>query len=541
MKLLSRERAKYAVKNSRKRERQDAIYLEQIKPMMPVRNTWVNPSKPRRPRKGERGLAAWTYRRKMADARIWATIVKYREKTPDAPWLTEMDKFVSRIKGIIDGTESFTMESPKVIAKFKKENDGEFIYRPICMYTSLETKIILVLTYRYLLYILDDCFHGNMLFMRSSRRDPNGRRHTPNFKDAISLAENFRSKHDSQDIYVGECDIQKFYDILNHDDILECFDEMFAIKAGMLGIDVSAFSQVRQMIETYLKSFDYYRCVMGLNDQSNSIWKREKAKHRSDACPDPVCRFAWVKDEDFISSGCYDKESLERAKKEGKLGIPQGGALSGIIVNVVMQCIDADIVREKDPERFFVRYCDDILLMHTDREKCCHYLDTYLNNLKKHRLVPHKAVDVSTCKHGVRTQKEFWDKKSKNVYKWGEGDGDASWWVAFVGYEMRRTGEVRIRKDKINEMFRRIARKYHLVIASAKGTPQDRIARFNSLAPRMLDYERQTKDCFSRAQARHLDKYLGRKVGQAARRLKLEFPSDLVTYTSVINKAEKEK
>lgn len=538
MKLLSRERAKFAVKNSGTGERTDPIYLEQIKPMMPPRKLWVNPSKPQRPRKGTKGLSAWTYPRKMADARIWATIVKYREKTPDAPWVIELDRFVRRIQGIIDGTEDFKMESPRVLAKFKKEEKGEFIYRPICMYTSLETKIILVLTYKYLLDVLDDCFHGNMLFMRSARRDRDGRRHTPNFMDAIRKAENFRRKHDSQDIYVGECDIQKFYDIFNHDDILECFDRIFSVKASMLGIDVSQFAQVRRIIGIYLDSFDYYTCVMGLNDQSLPMWKGEKARHRSEGCPDPVCRFAWVDDKDFIESGCYEGASLETAKRQGKLGIPQGGALSGIIVNVVMQCIDEDIVKKKDPERLFIRYCDDILLMHTDRVKCRQYLDTYLNNLKKHKLVPHKAIDVSSCKNGVRTHKGFWKAKSKNVYKWGGGDGDASWWVAFVGYEMRRTGEVRIRKDKIDEMFTRIAHKYHQIRTSKKGTPEEKLARFNTLAPKMLDYEMQTRDCFSRAQARHLDKYLERKVGRIASRENVAFPEDLVRFVSVLDDQE---
>ena len=544
MKLLCRERAKFAVKNTGERERTDTIYREQIKPLMPPRKLWVNPSKEKRPRKGGKGISAWTYTRKMADARIWTTILKYREQTPDAPWLQNMNAFVSHIQGIASGEETFTMESPRVLPQFKKEDNGVFIYRPICMYTSLETKIVLVLTYKYLLEVLDDCFHGNMLFMRSRRKLPNGDWITPNYTDAIRLAKAYREKHGKQTIFVGECDIQKFYDILNHDDILECFDELFALRAAQSAEDVSVFAPVRKIIESYLESYDYYRCVMNLNDQSLPLWRSAKAQHKTTECPDPVCRFKWVSDEAFISSGCYDEKTLADAKVNGKIGIPQGGALSGIIVNVVMQCIDEDIVKEKDPERLFVRYCDDILLMHTDREKCREYLETYFRNLRKHKLVPHEAIDVRDCKggrNGERTHKEFWEAKSKNVFKWGDGGGDASDWIAFVGYEMRRTGEIRVRKDKIDGMFTKIASKYYQVIYSKKGTPEEKLEKFNTLASKLEEsYEMKTFDRYTKAQARRLDKYLERKVGQASNRLKTDYPKGFTRFVSVILEKSRE-
>ena len=544
IRLLCRERAKYAVKNSGKTgPSSDPLYAE-IAALMPPRNKWINPPKEMRPKKGI-GIARWTYPRKIADARVYGTLKKLRKEGCTDEWSRNLDAFVARIRGIVTGTEDFTMETPRIIPKFKKENGkGEFIYRPLCCYSSLETKMILSLTYRYLLDQLDDCFHANMLFMRTGR-DCGGKRRTPNYKDAIKMADGYRRKHDKDTIFVGECDIQKFYDIFNHEDVLTCFDRLFREKAARSGADPAVFAPARKVLETYLDSFSYSRDVYALNDNP-AIWKGEKRKHATNDNPDPVCRFDWVSEEDFISSGCYTKEEFQDAKERGLIGVPQGGALSGIIVNVVMQCIDDEIVRPQDPDRFFVRYCDDILLMHTDKKKCEAYLETYMRNLKAHKLVPHKTKEVGAeLKNGIRTKKEFWGAKTKNVFLWGPGGGDASDWIAFVGYEMRRTGEIRIRKDKIDEQCVHIAHAYHQVRKAREENKEKAMERFNKLPEKILDYEMMTlepgKNRYALAQARRLDKYLKRKVGRAARKRGLDFPSDLVTYTSVIKKAGKEK
>jgi len=553
IRLLCRERAKYAVKNARKKGEKirehpfsDPLYCE-IASIMPPRNLWINPPRNFRPKVGSgKGVERWTRPRKLADARVYGTLKKLRGQGCNEQWSRNLDMYVGHIRRIVSGEETFTMESPKIIAKLKSRTpeDGAFIYRPLCCYSSLETKIVLSLAYRYLLDQLDGCFHSNMLFMRAGRLEGK-KRHTPCYKDAIGMAESFRRKHDSQDIYVGECDIQKFFDIINHDDVLECFDRIFSEKAQRCGVDVSFYAPALRIVESYLDSYDYYRCVMKLNDQSLPMWKGEKTKHRKEGYGEAECRFKWVSDGQFISSGCYDGASLSLAKESGKLGIPQGGALSGIIVNVVMQCIDDDIVRPKDPERFFVRYCDDILLLHTDKKKCIEYLDTYIANLKKHKLVPHDSLDVCTVKggkNGTRTRKAFWSAKSKNVYKWGSGHGDASDWIAFVGYEMRRTGEIRIRKDKIDEFCVRIAHKYHQARNAKPENAAKAIGAFSSLSEKIADYELITrepgKNRYALAQARHLDKYLKRKVGQASRHHGLPFPEDLVTFGSVVKKAD---
>lgn len=190
--------------------------------------------------------------------------------------------------------------------------------------------------------------------------------------------------------------------------------------------------------------------------------------------------------------------------------------------------VDKPIVGPADSERLFIRYCDDILLMHTDRKRCEEYLEVYYRQLLDCKLIPHPRKDVSDCKSGPKTGADFWHFKSKNVYLWGPGEGNASDWIAFVGYEMRRTGEIRVRKDKIDAEFKRIARRYYDIVYSKLATSgkelteeqQEKLMeRMDSLSEHILDYEKAGNNVYTRSQARRLDKYLYRKSRQAAGRI----------------------
>ena len=112
-----------------------------------------------------------------------------------------------------------------------------------------------------------------------------------------------------------------------------------------------------------------------------------------------------------------------------------------------------------------------------------------------------------------------------------------------MGYEMRRTGEIRIRKDKIDEEFKRIAHQYYNIIYSKKvtsGEPmpeEDRlglIESMDSLSKHILNYVKVENNVYARSQARRLDKYLYRKTRQAAARIGITDPKkaarERVTY-----------
>ena len=528
IRLVAKERGKYAAKNggSANPFKSDPLF-GQIRAMTPPHRLWSNPGRGKLPRKASHGLARWTGRKKRASVRVYQAIRKNLQTMPDEPWVHELNDFVSSIQECFSGREPLVLETPRILAKFKEQDpdSGDFIYRPICKYSDLKTKIILALAYQYILAKFDKYFHKNMLFMRAPRRVGENRYMVPKFLDAIDLVSEYRRTCNARSIFVGECDIQKFYDIFNHDTIADCFEDLFEEAKLKDGATDGDFDAIRRVIRAYLDSYNYPEHVMGKNGDPD-FWKGEVRRRRNERSPDPVCRFKWVREDAFVSSECYTEEEFRAARDIGKLGIPQGGALSGIIVNVVMRVVDKPIVEPTDSDRLFIRYCDDILLMHTDRLCCERYLESYYRQLIGCKLIPHPRKDVSEFKSGKKTTPGFWHAKSKNVYLWGPGGGNASDWVAFVGYEMRRSGEIRIRKDKIDAEFKRIAKRYYDIIYSKAATPditeekqQALMERMDSLAEHILDFEMAGNNVFTRSQARRLDNYLYRKSRQAAARI----------------------
>lgn len=525
--------------------------------MTPAHRKWQG--KGNLPPKPDHGLGKWSYNKKCASKRVYKTICGYKrllEKNPDSSpvsWYKNLDVFVEGIKNKLSSNEELKLDPPVIVAKFKEKDDktNDFIFRPICLYKDLETKIILTLSYQYIVKYFDKYFHSNMLFMRGTEK-VGGEYRTKNFLDAIDKVRAYREKNKNCNIYVGECDIQKFYDIFNHDVILECFEDLFNAAKSEHKFDDSLLNPLRRVLRAYLDSFDFSSVVFALN-QDPGFWQNEKRRRSKNKSSVPVCRFKWVKEKDFLN--CYSEEEFIRLRDGKKLGIPQGGALSGIIVNVVMRLVDKPIVDEQDSQRLFIRYCDDILLMHTDKEKCRQYLDTYYNQLIKYKLIPHLRKDVSSVKKGSKTKLDFWHAKSKNVYRWGSGKGDASDWVAFVGYEMRSTGEIRIRKDKIDGEYKKIARSYHNVV-DAKAVSEARenkavlteeqqiklMERMAKLPEHFKDYEKAGANKYTFSQARRLDKYLYLKRLQAAKIIGCANPSSIVgsfrTYSEVVEEKE---
>ena len=530
IRLIAKERGKYVGKTNGEADAfaSDPLFCL-IKSMTPPHKLWTDPGRGKLPKKADHGIAKWTGKKKRASVRVYQAIKKNLGEMPDAQWVQNLKEFIISIQDCLASKEPLVLETPRILAKFKEQDpeSGDFIYRPICKYSDLKTKIILALAYQYILAKFDRFFHKDMLFMRAARRVGEKEYAVPKFLDAIDLVTEYRRINNSKLIFVGECDIQKFYDIFNHDIIINCFEDLFD-EAKLKGLaQDNDFDPLRRVLFAYLDSFNFPEHVMGKNNDP-AFWESEIRRRKCDRFPNPVCRFKWVKEAAFISSGCYTEEEFKVAKDGGKLGIPQGGALSGIIVNVVMRMVDKPIVTSEDPDRLFIRYCDDILLMHTDRLRCEEYLDTYHKQLVACKLIPHPSKDVSDFKNGKNTTSGFWHSKSKNVYLWGHGCGDASDWVAFVGYEMRRTGEVRIRKDKIDAEFKRIAKRYYDIICSKTVTSgevltpekqEELMARMDSLSNHIIDYEKSGNNVYSRSQARRLDKYLYRKSKQAARKI----------------------
>ena len=249
LRLVAKERGKYVTKHPRKHEdeeqeedklkeegqeapkEQKKTLYEQLLEISPPHRLWNGYGKSRLPKKVTRGVEGWTCRKRRAAVRVYNGICKNLKKS-DEEWAKNLNEFVESIQKKLSGAEELKLETPVIVPVFKEagsqsKDNRDFVFRPICVYSDLKTKIILALTYQYILKYFDCYFHKDMLFMRSVRRVAPHRYEVPKFLDAIDMVCEYRDKNEFNNIYVGECDIQKFYDIFNHTVILDCFEDLF--------------------------------------------------------------------------------------------------------------------------------------------------------------------------------------------------------------------------------------------------------------------------------------------------------------------------
>ena len=497
-----KEKQRKGRKKQDKKEKEQKDICHELHNLTPPRNTW------RRLRKKTRnGISSTAVLNKLALRNtIRYDLEQVREHGAEAPsYLVNLLQFIEKIKAIVNSDKPIDFSGQiKVIAQFKKNDGDTAIYRPLSVYNSLETKVLISLASEYLTKYLDSYLHPEILAYRPKRLYHDLYR-TTSGEDAIYGIQDFIDDHYDQPIYVAECDIQKFYDVINHDVVIRCFQEI-AHEA-----QIPRFHEVERIIKAYLDSYSFHKDIMSLND-CQEYW--EPYRQRQGKQAKLFCRFEWVSDE--CLKGCYDNDD-ELAACKALLGVPQGGALSCVIANVVLNSVDKVITKEQDTERFFVRYGDDILLAHTDYDKCKELIEAYTRSLEEHRLPYHPFKPLSECKDGEKTTKEFWDRKSKAPFFWGPGEGNAFEWIGFVGYEVRYTGEVRLRLSTLNKKFGAINKKYHSCILTKtpkdfKGYMRSNYRKLRSLPSSMSKFPALNKNMYSIQQMKSLDRYRLTKI-----------------------------
>jgi len=351
---------------------------------------------------------------------------------------------------------TITFSKPKLTPIFKKKEllaDGEsykFVFRPLSVYNSLQDKIIISVTCRYLTKILDRWLHSNLLSYRAPRRNEQGKMSVPSYHDGARMIKDFRSQHKNGSIYVADCDIQTFYDTINHNVVRKCFEEILN-KA-----QVNAPEQVMAALDAYLNSYSFYKNVME-KSAKKTYW--DDTRNKWGMNPNDICQYKWVSDDDFTE--VYGSVEAVRSAYDS-IGVPQGGALSLVIANVVLNHVDSAFIGEiNGVKNFFCRYCDDMILMSTDENDCKNLIEKYKSSLKESKLLIHKSCSVfPDYKRGDRTRPGFWNIKSHDVHLWGAGAGNASSWVGFLGYEFCRTGGMRLRRSTIDKQKDRLKRQY---------------------------------------------------------------------------------
>lgn len=484
--LLIRERVKCCRKNAKARpftkeelEGSDVSDTEsvrlQLSRMMPRRYDWVRPDSKDRGRKAD-----GTSDRKAMNAKaLKLTIWRDRQLAARTPsdrkvqYLKVLDRYIESIRKELSADGELTLDKPVLQAHFKeaKEKDGgglEVTCRPMSVYTSLHDKIILAITSRYLANKFNWYLHRNILSYRSARKFYDESYYVTDFNDGIALIKQFRNTHDGN-IYVADCDIKKFYDTINHKVVRGCFTRM--LQASTLS--PTGCRQVMRVLNAYLQSYNFYENVMQA-DSRDGIWgKIAKRLHDPDRIN--TYQFKWVDESEFVR--CYGGKDAFRAERQN-IGVPQGGALSLMIADVVLNDVDRAIVGSydvpaDDPHRLFVRFCDDMILMHTDASECKRLISAYCESLSQHKLVYHDFTQVADVKDDEKTRPDFWHVKSHATYCWGNGTGDASAWIGFLGYEMRFDGQLRLRMSNIGKIEDKIRRKYYAMQRKLKNAESE--------------------------------------------------------------------
>ncbi len=503
LEILIKERSKL-LGDAKQVSRENSLAYKQLNGLLPSRRTWVTPGQE------ERSKLTNDRTRKLRNAQIAlrTTIKRDREAFTRPAYFQKLAAFATDIKESVK-SGNITLVPPVTTALFKKAEEHEdkivAVFRPISVYDDLKTKVLLKLAGEFLSNLLDPLFHEEILSYRKRRKYHGGEPKVTKAEDAIPNILQFKQEHPQ--VWVAECDIKQFYDIVNHNEVRKALDRL--LDKGK--IDRVKASGALTILEKYIDSYNFKESVLE-KSQEPEFWDKYK-KHLPKKVKygrKPVeCVFGWV-DESELPDDYH------------QIGIPQGGVLSTLICNILMNDVDRAIIGNPDPDRMFNRFGDDIILMHSSEEGCRRYFDAYKESLTAHKLIYHDEKSVKDYKDGALTLPGYWDEKTKAPFRWGPGEGNAADWIGFVGYEVRSNGEIRLRKSTLNKQFAKICFRYNQLkhmdepIKTSIPTVMRAIDRigWSILRFGQLDF-----NPASRMQMHRLDRYRHNKINKARKHL----------------------
>jgi retron-type reverse transcriptase len=407
---------------------------EELTPLFPPRRKWLKLNQKERcrsNRKCNKDQCSFSCKERQAinsfDRNILSlnkTIRHYKNKKKDDPTIIALKYYCEEIRELVFN-QDFRFTEPKIIPIEK--SPGEGVYRPIAQYL-LKDKIIISLTNKYFTAIFDPFFYSKSYAFRLSTPD-NQMNHHRAFEEILK----FNKTHKEKDIWVSECDIKKFYDTVNHKIIKKQFTKLKKRVANNENLSTYYSIEAERIFYSFLHSYTFNHSVEPLN-RDDDYWISKfidiSKKHK----------FGWI-----------EKTVLRKyyiTPKFSKIGIPQGGALSGLIANIVLDSADKTVIKKNQDNSsdLYVRFCDDIIILNRNKKKNRSVYNSYYKVLKKLKLFPHKPEGSNIY------NKNFWGKKTKLNYLWSYyRDQIGIPWVGFVGYEIKRDCSVRVRKKSIKK------------------------------------------------------------------------------------------
>lgn len=434
--LLIRQRCKFADQRAKQMQVVEFVGQTKLKPideekqsiyaLFPPRSKWCHVGKKRKDMDSIQRNAFM----------LLATYRKAKKENSEESWFLRLQNRIEFIR-YLAFHPGISMKKPTVQVLFKKmKGDNLVLCRPVCKF-DMDVKIVLSIYNKFLTQIFDDEF---MNYSFAFRKPVKGEQfqHLSAIKDLIR----YRKEHLGQMLYVSECDMQKFYDTLDHNIVKARFNMLMAKVKAKRKISFSDCKCAKRWFYNYIDCFDFYNDVFSYNFKKNdSIWNGIRKQYKG-----KDYKVEWVKE--------LEREKVSKPYK--RKGIPQGGALSGLIANIMMHYVDLsihDVIVGEDVA--YLRFCDDMILVTPSESLASKVLEVYNARLKSSRLYPH-LLETMDFEH-VR---DFWEGKSRGPYKWGEHGKDVFLWITFVGFDVNWRGEVRVRKKS----YQRQLTKQHTVV-----------------------------------------------------------------------------
>lgn len=445
--LTESDKYNYHVNDNNNYTKYERKFLNDLNNLLPTRKNWVKLGKDSRIDK-KTGCQIPSFDKNYYSLK--KTIKNYRQNSPREPFLIVLDEFIANIKNAI-ASENYRIAPPVIYPKLKQKlrKRGKNKCRPISLF-SLKDRVILSITNKFLTDLFDQYFEECSYAFRSPKNNENNS--ALSHHDCIKSIKEYKAKKENKDLWVVECDMEKFYDTVNHDIIKILYSDIIdKVVKKYPDLDLS---KPNHIFDEFLNCYAFNKNVLPLKN-NQAFWEEYNI---------PDGEFEWV-EEQFEKHGYY--KNIERER----IGVPQGGALSGLIANIVLDFADKNV---KKNNVFYIRFCDDMLIIDPDRIKCNRAKESYINSLHELILVPHGFCDdteliVPRTKKVKNlpptTLKPFWAKKSKGPYKWGSISTGGFPWIGFVGYELHHQGDIRVRKkslqrelNKQKEVIRKISK-----------------------------------------------------------------------------------
>ncbi|WP_154859544.1 reverse transcriptase domain-containing protein [Cyclobacterium xiamenense] len=431
--LTTNKRHNYHLNSKNKNKKELSEDEKILHSILPSRRKWKTLNKKNRYKENGQRINSIDYNRDS----LMITIKYFEKNYPNEPFLLRLNDFVKDIQFSINDP-SYKIAEPTIIPKAKGNiNADRNKCRPISLFT-LKDKLIISLTNRYLTDVFDPFFYKESYAFRATQIIDKSKK-ILSHHDAISSMLRYKQSYKGKRLWVSECDIRNFYDTVHHTVVKRKFRSL--INKVKKEFPEMHDERAERLFYRYLDSYSFVKNVLPYNVEPQK--KKEYWEDKYSYIPGGY--FGWVKDE-FIKLGYFKNE---RGISHAKIGVPQGGALSGLIANILLDYADKKIVEIQDKRLLYLRFCDDMVIIHPSKKVCDNASRIYYSAMKDLHLVPHNFEKIQN--KSIESMSKFWspDIKSKESYKWSNLCKESFQWFGFVGYEIHYSGSLRVRKSSL--------------------------------------------------------------------------------------------